>query len=80
LVLPSGKKECDWFDCVKDGITGFLVEPNNPVDLAERIEILLTNDTFAREMGQHWKKRYEKYFSLEKYYQKIDDIYTSLLR
>jgi glycosyltransferase involved in cell wall biosynthesis len=63
-------------EIIEDGITGFLVEPNNPELLADKIEKLLMNNEYAKEMGQRGGERYEKYYTLEKYGKNIVEVYT----
>ena len=66
-------------EIIEDGVTGFLVEPGNPVQLADRIELLFINKEFAMEMGQHGRERYEKYYTLDQYCKNIEDTYTRLI-
>ena len=66
-------------EIIQDGITGFIVEPNNPVQLAERIEILLANNTLANKMGKCGRERYNKYYTMNKYFKNIEDIYAKLI-
>ena len=66
-------------EIIEDGITGFLVEPGNPEQLADRIELLLMNKKFAMEMGQHGRERYEKCYTLDQYCKDIEDTYRRLI-
>jgi len=45
---------------VKDGINGFLVEPNNPKIVAEKIIELLNNDSLRKKMGTIARQTVEK--------------------
>ena len=54
--------------------TGFLVGPQSPVELMEKIEILLDNQDLRDRMGAAGKERVRKYFSIEK----MVDSYVSL--
>jgi glycosyltransferase involved in cell wall biosynthesis len=45
--------------------TGFLVNPENPGELADKIEILLNNEALRAEMGNKGKERVKKQFSIE---------------
>jgi phosphatidylinositol alpha-1,6-mannosyltransferase len=47
-------------DAIEDGITGFLVDPADPGDLAEKILILLANPDRARAMGQAGRGRVQE--------------------
>ena len=44
-------------EVVEDGISGFVVPPNNPLRLAEKLEWLRENPERAREMGQAARRR-----------------------
>jgi glycosyltransferase involved in cell wall biosynthesis len=60
-------------EIVEDGVTGFLVEPQNPGELAAQVNYLLTNKLEAREFGEAGRKRVVSNFSIEytaeEYYQ-----------
>jgi len=44
---------------------GLIVQPDNPVSLAEGLERVLTNPTWSRELGKRARRRVESSFSLE---------------
>jgi len=48
-----------------DKETGFVVSPENPLELSEAINILLKDKSLAADMGLAARFRYEKYFSGE---------------
>lgn len=52
-------------EAVKDGVTGFLVDPQNENEVAEKIIFLLQDEELARKMGKDGRKRVEKDFSWE---------------
>ena len=47
------------------GETGLVVPPGNPRALAEAVNLLLSDQCLAREMGRAARRRYESYFSGE---------------
>lgn len=53
-------------EVVEDGVTGWLVEPNSPSQLADKIEWLIKNPDHAREMGEAGHERVFKLFTVEK--------------
>jgi phosphatidyl-myo-inositol dimannoside synthase len=53
-------------DAIEDGITGFLVDPNNSDEIAEKVCYLLDNPEKAKEMGRKGRLRVEKNFSWKK--------------
>jgi glycosyltransferase involved in cell wall biosynthesis len=53
-------------EIVQDGVTGWLVESNEPAQLAERIQWLIERPEQARQMGMAGRKRIFKHFTVEK--------------
>lgn len=45
-------------DAVKEGISGLFSDPNNPNDIAEKINILLTSNKNYRESASRWAKKF----------------------
>ena len=64
-------------ESIVDGISGFLVEPESPELLAEKILFLMENKDIARKVGENALKRVEETFSIEGNVQKIEEIYSS---
>jgi glycosyltransferase involved in cell wall biosynthesis len=52
-------------ELVENNITGFLVDPENPKQIAQKISLLLDNDILALELGQTGYKKLKKEFSLD---------------
>jgi glycosyltransferase involved in cell wall biosynthesis len=46
--------------------TGFLVEPHNPVALADAIEKVIVDPALARRLGQAGYERAQQLFSIER--------------
>ncbi len=61
-------------EVVAEGETGFLVEPRDAAELAERIGELIADETLRRKMGEAGKSRYREFFSLETYYRRMDEV------
>ncbi|MZP28777.1 WecB/TagA/CpsF family glycosyltransferase [Heliobacterium undosum] len=66
-------------DIVADGITGFLVEPENAADLAEKTKRLLEDSALARRMGSAAHNEYRQRFTAEKNYHALMAIYQDAL-
>jgi len=47
----------------EDGVTGFVVMPENPDELARAMNQLLSDDTLSEQMGRAARERYEALFS-----------------
>ena len=62
---------------VKDGINGFLVEPNNPKMIAEKIIELIKNDSLRKKIGTKARETVEKEYSWEKF---IDGLINQIMK
>lgn len=67
-------------EIVKDGITGLLVQPDNPDTLAKAIITLLRDKNRARKMGVEGRKFAEQYFTVDNMVRGMHDLYMSLLK
>ena len=65
-------------DQVVEGETGFLIPPADPDALAEKILILLKDQTLRTRMGAAARKRIETHFRLSQMINKIESIYLEL--
>ncbi len=54
------------FDAVEDGVTGFLVDPEDMDGIAHTIIRLLTEPELRSKLGENARRRAEKFFSWEK--------------
>ena len=53
-------------EIIRDGIDGYLIEPRNPVQLAEKMNKLIENSEVRGNMGIYATRRYQDEFSFEK--------------
>lgn len=67
-------------DLVQDGITGFLIPPQDALTLADRLELLLGDPSLARKMGQAGRQVYLSKFHLQKFYTNIEDAILDMCR
>ena len=58
--------------------TGFLVEPENKMKLAEKIDLLINNLDLRKELGKNAYERYKNYFSADKSIDKLITEYYKL--
>lgn len=73
---------CDSIGCrdtVDDGVNGFLIQPRNARQLAEKLRILFENPALRGEMGKKGREKAEKEFDITVVKQKHLDIYRKLL-
>ena len=66
-------------DIVKDNETGFIVEKNSPIELADKLEILINNEALRLKMGNAGRIKYEKEFTLQAFETKLLEILESIL-
>jgi glycosyltransferase involved in cell wall biosynthesis len=62
-------------EIIQDGLTGILVEPGNPAELAKGIIFLLRDREKRLSMGQAAKELVFREFSVEKMVRKIEELY-----
>lgn len=65
---------------VKDGVTGILVEPNEPEALAGGIEKMLNDPYLAERLGQAAQDMVEKEYGLEPMVRATEDVYRRVIR
>jgi glycosyltransferase involved in cell wall biosynthesis len=65
-------------EAIKNGVTGFLLQPRDIKGMAERIIYLIRNPDRAREMGEEGRKSVGE-FDIWKMVEQQEELYTSLL-
>jgi phosphatidylinositol alpha-1,6-mannosyltransferase len=66
-------------DAVIDDYTGFLIPPNEPNTLADRLVCLLKNPDVAKAMGQRAKERALTYFNHERQLDEFENVLAETL-
>jgi glycosyltransferase involved in cell wall biosynthesis/GT2 family glycosyltransferase len=66
-------------EIVADAKTGFLVQPGNPEEMAQKIIWLLNNPIQAKAMGEEARKRVEENFKIGTNVKRIEAVYSELL-
>lgn len=66
-------------ELIDDGVTGFLVNRSNPVELAEKLDRLIVDSALTNEMGKKARQRYEDMFSFENMMARYTDLYDNLV-
>lgn len=66
-------------DIVENDVTGFIVEKKNPIDLADKLEVLLKNETLRLQMGKAGREKYENEFTLQSFESKLQNILEHIL-
>lgn len=67
-------------DLIEDGVSGLLVKPGNSAALAEALCGLLLDPVGAAEMGAAARRRWEKAFGLETFYEATQRVYDDAAR
>ena len=66
-------------EIIDDGITGFLVPPDDPDQIAVRLIQLIQDKELRLQMGKRGRKRLEARFSIEAFNKRIRDIVLDVL-
>jgi glycosyltransferase involved in cell wall biosynthesis len=67
-------------EVVDDGVTGLLVRPQDPGDLAAKINMLLADAELARRMGEAGRRKVLSTFSWEAVGDRLEEVYRCLAR
>jgi len=67
-------------DVVSDGVSGILVEPKNPVALADAIQKLIKNPDLAEKMGREGRRIFLEKFSESVVWPQYEKFYLSLVK
>lgn len=67
-------------ELIQDEITGLIFKSGDKNDLASKINYLLNNPRICNEMGISGRKRAEDCYDKEIHYEKINEVYNSLLK
>jgi phosphatidyl-myo-inositol dimannoside synthase len=65
-------------EAIVDGETGFLVDPESPADIAERLLTILNDRDLATEMGQRGRKRVTAHFSWADAAAQVHELVTAM--
>ncbi|MDN2947069.1 glycosyltransferase family 4 protein, partial [Streptococcus suis] len=65
-------------EMVKEGVNGFLVTPNSPLNLSKVILQLSENINLRKKIGNNSIERQKEHFSLKSYVKNFSKVYTSL--
>jgi glycosyltransferase involved in cell wall biosynthesis len=66
-------------DMVLDGETGFVIAPNDPVALAEKLELLISKPELRLKMGNAGRKRFERFFTMRQFEQNMVNILETVI-
>jgi L-malate glycosyltransferase len=64
---------------IDDEVNGFLFEPGNVDDLADKIKFIINNPEKAKSAAEELNKKVKKYCNCEEYFEKLTIVYEKLL-
>src|SRR5207244_4036973 len=67
-------------EAVVDGETGLLVSPRSPLQLADALLRVWTDDGLAREMGRAGHRRVEKHFDVRAMVSHYESLYQDIVQ
>ncbi|NQE54750.1 Trehalose synthase [ANME-1 cluster archaeon GoMg3.2] len=65
-------------EIIKEGKNGFLVEPQNPKEIAEKVSMILRDDELRERISKNNKERAKEY-SWEGAVERLEEVYRSYL-
>lgn len=65
-------------EMIDDGVNGYLVEPQNPEQIAEKVIKLFSEEKLLEELGRNARKKAEE-FRIEKYVEKVEKVYEEMV-
>lgn len=66
-------------ESVIDGVNGFIVDKENPQQIAEKIKILIENTTLRKKMGEESRRLYMENFTERKMVERLSHAFNSVL-
>lgn len=67
-------------EIIDDGVTGFIVNPNSPSEIADRLKLLIENPQKRLELGKEGRKKYESHYTLEHFERRMNDVFSKVLK
>jgi len=66
-------------EMVEDGVNGFLIDPGDVEELADRICTLLSDDKLRHRMGQASRERFLEDFTFDKFSSRLQGVFSRAL-
>jgi glycosyltransferase involved in cell wall biosynthesis len=66
-------------EVIEDGETGYLVKPYDVNELAEKVDLLLSDPDLRRRLGRHASQRAQERFSAESMVRATETFYQEIL-
>jgi glycosyltransferase involved in cell wall biosynthesis len=65
-------------EIIDDGVNGYLVKPENPEQIAEKVIKLFSEESLLKDLGRNARKKAEE-FSIDKYVDNLEKIYIEVM-
>lgn len=66
-------------ELVEDGVTGFLVPPDDHLELARAIDTILANASLMKKMGEAARRKAEREFDIRDHAMAVQDLYDAVV-
>ncbi|MGM0601504.1 MAG: glycosyltransferase, partial [Candidatus Rifleibacteriota bacterium] len=66
-------------EIISNNQEGFIIPPENPVKIAEKLKQIITNASLRNKLGINARKKVEEKFSLYKFGKAMETVYKKLL-
>jgi glycosyltransferase involved in cell wall biosynthesis len=66
-------------EIIDDKVNGYLVEPENPAQIAEKVVTLFSEEKLLSELGRNARKKAQE-FSLEKHVENLEQFYEEVIK
>jgi glycosyltransferase involved in cell wall biosynthesis len=66
-------------EAIEDGVTGLIVSPDNPAQLAQAMLKILEDPDMAKEMGRRAKQRVSRLFTAQRMVEAVERVYHEVL-
>ena len=66
-------------EIVDDGINGFIVDKNAPLQIADKLELLIKNPELRKKMGREARKKYLDNYTLHTFENNMKEVFDSVL-
>jgi glycosyltransferase involved in cell wall biosynthesis len=66
-------------EIIDDGINGFIVDKDNPSQIAHKIELLINDKMLRKKMGESAREKFLKNYTFSKYEHNMKHVFNSIL-
>ena len=67
-------------EIVEDGITGYVVNRNEPYQIKEKLEVLIKDPILRKQMGVAGRRKFLNNYTLEKFNSNMNKVFEDIMR